>query len=207
MNADRLRSWLFIAILAIVTLGSFWVYEVMRREAEQKAQQSTVRVAPDYYVDQFSYVRFDEQGKANYRMTGERLIHHPKDDQIEIIQPRLNALDASLSKILLRADRSIILQANSKKKTVSEDQIHFFGNIFANKEAGTNNPAWNFKTEFLLVLPDSNVMTTDKQVEFISNGSRIQANSMMANHKEQKYEFSGNVNMSLAPKENSSKHK
>lgn len=207
MNADRLRSWLFIAILAIVTLGSFWVYEVMRREAEQQAQQSTVRVAPDYYVDQFSYVRFDEQGKANYRMTGERLIHHPKDDQIEIIQPRLNALDASLSKILLRADRSIILQANSKKKTVSEDQIHFFGNILANKEAGTSNPAWNFSTEFLLVLPDSNVMTTDKQVEFISNGSRIKANSMMANHKEQKYEFSGNVNMSLAPKENSSKHK
>jgi lipopolysaccharide export system protein LptC len=207
MNADRLRSWLFIAILAIVTLGSFWVYEVMRREAEQHAQQSTVRVAPDYYVDQFSYVRFDEQGKANYRMTGDRLIHHPKDDQIEIIQPRLNALDASLSKILLRADRSIILQANSKKKTVSEDQIHFFGNILANKEAGLNNPAWNFKTEFLLVLPDSNVMTTDKQVEFISNGSRIKANSMMANHQEQKYEFSGNVNMSLAPKENSSKHK
>jgi lipopolysaccharide export system protein LptC len=112
-----------------------------------------------------------------------------------------------LSKILLRADRSIILQANSKKKTVSEDQIHFFGNILANKEAGLNNPAWNFKTEFLLVLPDSNVMTTDKQVEFISNGSRIKANSMMANHQEQKYEFSGNVNMSLAPKENSSKHK
>jgi lipopolysaccharide export system protein LptC len=207
MNADRLRSWLLIAILAIITLGSFWVYEVMRREAEQQSQQSTTRIAPDYFVDQFSYVRFNEQGKANYRMTGDRLIHHPKDDQIEIIQPRLNALDSSLNKVILRADRSIILQANSKKKTVSEDQIHFFGNILANKEAGVNNPAWNFKTEFLLVLPDSNVLTTDKHVEFISNGSRITANKMMVNHKEQEYEFSGNVTTSMAPKTTLSKLK
>ena len=81
MTADRIRVWLGVALLGLVMLGSFWIYEVMRRQSEDEAANAKNRSEPDYYVENFNFVRLSQSKQTNYRVTGEKLIHYPREDE------------------------------------------------------------------------------------------------------------------------------
>jgi lipopolysaccharide export system protein LptC len=201
MTADRIRVWLGVALLALLMLGSFWAYEVMRRNSEDRANGSKVRSEPDYFVEDFNFVRLSQSGNTNYRVTGEKLTHFPQEDEFEILQPRIVSIDEDKTPMLIRADRAIVKQkvkesANAKP----EDQIHMMDNVVIERAKSARTAAIIMETSSLILYPDSEKMKTDARVKMTTLRAMISAYGMEANNTDQKVHFLKNVHIEIENK-------
>lgn len=196
MNADRIRVWLLVTIMGLIMLGSFWVYEVMRRNAELAAASNKVRSAPDYFVEQFNFVRLSQSGNTNYRVTGEKLTHFPKEDEFEIIQPRIIGIDQEQTPMNIRADRAVIKQkVKEDGQAKPEDQILMLGNVLVERSATNKLAKLKLETETLTLFPDSERMKTDAPVIMTTANAVLNTLGLEANNTTQQITFPGRVNM------------
>ncbi|HTD04711.1 LPS export ABC transporter periplasmic protein LptC [Undibacterium sp.] len=186
LTADRFRLWLMVALLAVVALGSFWVLEVMRRNNEEGNSRSAPRTAPDYYVENFNFVRLSNDGKSNYHITGKRMTHRPRDDDYEIEQPRINSFDDDKTPVTVIADRAVIEQKNTPAHPAKDsDEVHLFGNVSVERPDSPTSKGMKLESEYLLLLPDINIMKTDKPVTLTSASAEIHAIGMEADNNTQ----------------------
>lgn len=196
MTADRIRVWLGVALLGLLMLGSFWVYEVMRRQSEDDLARSKDRSEPDYYVEQFNFVRLSHSQKTNYRVTGDKLIHYPKEDEFEIVQPRIVGIDQEKIPMTMRADKAIVKQkVQEPSQNKPEDQIHLIDNVVFERMKQNGHSKVRLQTPFLILYPDSEKMRTDKEVKMQTDYSEIIAIGMRADNAQQKIEFLSKVHM------------
>lgn len=203
LSADRFRTLFAIFLLVLIVLGSFWKLELLRRNDSEGNSRASARSEPDYYVEKFSFIRLPNNGKANYHITGDRLVHHPVSDDFEIQQPRINSFDSDKAPINIRAERAIVEQKNMLTTPMREhDQIHLHGNVQAERPDATNAKYMKLQSEYLLLLPDENKMKTDQAVSLITNSSEIHAVGMIADNVTQQIQLLSKVRASFG-KENS----
>lgn len=199
MTADRIRVWLGVALLGLLMLGSFWVYEVMRRQSEEDLSRTKDRSEPDYFVEQFNFVRLSHSQKTNYRVTGDKLIHYPKEDEFEIIQPRIVGIDQEKMPMTMRAERAIVKQkVQEQSQDKPEDQIHLLDNVVFERAGKDGHSKIRLQTSLLVLYPDSEKMRTDKEVTMHTDYSEITAQGMRADNAQQKIEFLSKVHMVIA---------
>ncbi|MBY0573982.1 MAG: LPS export ABC transporter periplasmic protein LptC [Undibacterium sp.] len=200
MSADRLRVWLMVALLALLALGSFWIVEVIRRNSVQQSESRKERTEPDYFVEGFNFVRLSQSGQTNYRVTGDKLIHYPQEDEFEITQPRIVGIDQEKTPMRIRADKAIVKQkvktdANSR----AEDQIHLYDNVEVDRTKTTVSESTNLRTKYLMLLPDSEKMSSDKEVQITLPRGKISALGMQANNATHTIELLKKVHMEFEP--------
>lgn len=200
MTADRIRVWLGVALLGLVMLGSFWIYEVMRRQSEDEAANAKNRSEPDYYVENFNFVRLSQSKQTNYRVTGEKLIHYPREDEFEIVQPRIVGIDQEKTPMTIRAERAIVKQkVQEKSQSKPEDQIHMQGNVLVERSKSDQGGHLTMATNSLILFPDSEKMRTSEQITMTTARANITANGMEADNSTQKIRLLNKVQISIAP--------
>lgn len=200
MTADRIRVWLGVALLGLVMLGSFWIYEVMRRQSEDEAANAKNRSEPDYYVENFNFVRLSQSKQTNYRVTGEKLIHYPREDEFEIVQPRIVGIDQEKTPMTIRAERAIVKQkVQEKSQSKPEDQIHMQGNVLVERSKSDQGGHLTMATNSLILFPDSERMRTSEQITMTTARANITANGMEADNSTQKIHLLNKVQISIAP--------
>lgn len=200
MTADRIRVWLGVALLGLVMLGSFWIYEVMRRQSEDEAANAKNRSEPDYYVENFNFVRLSQSKQTNYRVTGEKLIHYPREDEFEIVQPRIVGIDQERTPMTIRAERAIVKQkVQEKSQSKPEDQIHMQGNVLVERSKSDQGGHLTMATNSLILFPDSERMRTSEQITMTTTRANITANGMEADNSTQKIRLLNKVQISIAP--------
>jgi lipopolysaccharide export system protein LptC len=184
-TANRIRIAVVIALTAALALGSFWVLEVMRRGAEE-ALPMQPRTAPDFYVENFNFVRMTKTGEAQYNVTGTRLTHNPQDDTYDVQQPILNSYGKNRPPMVVRSERAMVENTNSK--------VHMYDNVHIDRPASPNAQHFQLRSEYLLLLPDDDVMQTDKPVVITLGESRLTGVGMYANNATREFTLSNNVN-------------
>ncbi len=190
MTADRIRVWLSVALLGLVMLGGFWIYEVMRRNTEDQASNGRVRTESDYFVEHFNFVRLSQSGNTNYRVTGQKLTHFPQEDEFEIVQPRIIGIDQEKTPMNIRADRAIVKQkVQEKVGGPIEDQIHLLDNVEVVRAASALGVEVQLKTNKLVLFPDSERMRTDDAIELKTPNALITAIGMEADNAHQSVRF------------------
>ena len=200
MTADRIRVWLGVALLGLVMLGSFWIYEVMRRQSEDEAANAKNRSEPDYYVEHFNFVRLSQSKQTNYRVTGEKLIHFPLEDEFEIIQPRIVGIDQEKTPMTIRADRAIVKQkVQEKLQNKPEDQIHMHGNVLVERSKSDQGSYLKMATDSLILFPDSERMRTAEAITMTTPRANITAVGMEAENNRQNIRLLSKVQISIAP--------
>ena len=199
LTADRFRIWLAIVLLAVVALGSFWMLQVMRRNDEVGNSRSSARSEPDYYVEQFDFIRLPNNGKVNYHITGKRLTHHPLNDNFEIEQPRINSFNADQTPLNIRAERAVIEQKTQEISPIREhDQIHLQGDVQVERPVSANASYMKLQSNYLLLLPDDDVMKTDQEVTLITTSSEIHATGLIADNRTQQLQLLNKVRARLS---------
>jgi lipopolysaccharide export system protein LptC len=184
------RSTMRFRLMAILTptialaLGSFWLLEVMRRTAGDFLP-SPQRSEPDFYVEKFNYVKISKTGSAQYHISGTRLTHNPEDDSYDITLPVINNLGNVQAPMTIRSERAQVNSDNS--------QVHLYDNVHMDRPASPTNEPMHAKTEYLLVLPDDDVMRTDKPVELTLGRSKLTGTGMMANNATRELRLTSNV--------------
>lgn len=180
----RLRLIVIIALGVAMTLGSFWVLEVMRKNSIDNAP-GMVRSEPDFYVNQFKFVQLAKNGQLHYKMSGARLTHEPLHDSYRIVQPVISNLGQARAPMTMRAESAMIEDDNSK--------VHLYKNVRIDRPAAGSSQALHLETEYLLLLPDVDVMQSDRPVKLALGQSTLSGNSMFANNATRELRVEGNV--------------
>jgi lipopolysaccharide export system protein LptC len=201
-SVDQLRTWLGVGIIALIALGSFWLLEVMRRADVEGNSPSTPRDEPDYYVENFNLIRLPNDGKANYHMTGARLTHIPANDSFEIALPQVSSFGDQQTPINIRAQKAIVEQKD--KTGVSDpdrmhDKIHLYGDVQVNKPASAHSGMLQVYSDYLLFLPDDDVLKTDKEVTIYTDSAEIHATGLLANNRDQQVTLLSKVRALINP--------
>ena len=173
-----------LAPLVVLALASFWLYEVMRR-ATDAAEPSPERSEPDFYVEKFSYVKLSKTGTAQYHFSGERLTHNPQDDSYDIVNPVVNNISNADAPMTIRAKRARVNSDNS--------QVHLYDNVRMDRPGSATVEPVRIRTEYMLVLPDDDVMKTDKAVEITTDRAKLTGVGMVANNATGEFNLTSNV--------------
>ena len=183
-TADRFRLLVLISLATVLALGSFWVLEVMRRGIDDTLPAVT-RSEPDYTVEKFSLVRISKTGQARYNIAGAKLTHYPQSDSYEIQQPLLKNFSAARPPMTLRAERAVADPGNNK--------IHLYDNVHMDRPVSSVSEHFHLTSEYLLLLPDDDVMQTDKAVDITFGTSRLTGVGMFANDATREFRLAGHV--------------
>jgi lipopolysaccharide export system protein LptC len=189
-SASRFRLAVIMALGAMLALGSFWVLEVMRKGVNDSLPDLP-RTEPDYYVEKFNFVRMSETGQAQYNISGMRLTHNPVDDTAAIKLPVVNSLSKERPPMTSVAERALVDRDNSK--------IHMYDNVNIDRPATADTEYFHLKSEYLLILPDDDVMQTDKPVEITLGTSKLTGTGMVANNATRQLRLSSNVHATYQP--------
>lgn len=186
MNDSTRRSRLavILALLAMMALGSFWLMEVMRRAAGDAAP-SRVRAEPDFYVEKFSYVKLAQDGKVQYHFTGAKLTHNPQDDSYDIQHPVIQSVGEARVPMTMRSNRAHVNSDNSR--------VQLYDNVQLDRPASADTRHLHITSQYLLVLPDDEVMQTDKPVDILLDQSKLSGTGMFANSATREFRLTSNV--------------
>jgi lipopolysaccharide export system protein LptC len=179
-------------------LGSFWKLEIMRRNDNEGNSRASARSEPDYYVEKFSFIRLPNNGKSNYHITGDKLTHHPVNDDFEIQQPRINSFDVDKIPLNIRAERAVVEQKNKVITPNREhDQIHLQGNVQAERPETASSKYMKLQSDYVLLLPDENKMKTDQAVTLTTRSAEIHAIGMIADNTTQQIQLLSKIRASF----------
>jgi lipopolysaccharide export system protein LptC len=187
---NRFRLAVVLALGTAVTLGSFWVLEVMRRGIVDETSASA-RSEPDFYVEKFNFVRIAQSGDANYSISGKRLIHNPVDNSYEVELPIVNSLSPTRPPMITHAKRALIEHDYSK--------VHLYNNVQVDRPATPTTQNFRLESEYLLILPDDDVMTSDKPVDMTLGISNLRGTGMYVNNATRELRLSNNVHATYQP--------
>ncbi|NEX61322.1 LPS export ABC transporter periplasmic protein LptC [Noviherbaspirillum galbum] len=185
-----IRFLLLLAPVIALALGSFWLLEVLRRSAGE-ATPDKVRVEPDFYIDKFSYVKLAPDGRAQYHFAGERLTHNPRDDSYDIRNPVIRTTGKSASPMSIRSDRAHVSNDNS--------EVHMYDHVQMDRPATADGRPLQLRSDYLLVLPDDDVMKTDKPVVITSGEAVLNGVGMVANNATRELRLLNNVHGTYQP--------
>ncbi len=174
------HRWKLLSVMIIgvfFAFGSFWLLQVMDRD-DTDARLGGPMNEPDYIVENFSFVRMTEQGKPSYVVSGKRLAHQPQGDVSEVEQPMVQGMTPGRPRTNVVADRGRIYH--------EEHRVDLLGNVDIQRPATPASEALRVRTQALTVLPDEEIMKTDKPIEMQLGASTIRGTGMVANNATQK---------------------
>jgi len=157
---DRATAWSPVLLLGGLAALTYWLDAQVQPPAPRR--DGTERHDPDIYVEGFRAVELDAQGRARQLIAGKRALHFGDDQTTEISQPVLSQTEAGKPTFRITA----------QKGTLSGDrkEVSFSGSVVAVREAGPTKPGEapsgpvTVSTEYLHVVPDKELASTDKAV-------------------------------------------
>ncbi|MDY7577785.1 LPS export ABC transporter periplasmic protein LptC [Herbaspirillum sp. RTI4] len=183
-STQRIGAVVFLVLLIFGALGSFWVLQTARQDDDAANKRNAGR--PDYYIDEFRYVRMTLAGTPDYDISGLKLIHFPTDDSFEVTLPIINNLSPAKTPMSMRSKRAIITDDNSK--------IHMYDDVNVDRGATQKAEPMHMTTEYLLMLPDDEIAKTDKPVHITLGKSVLDGVGMTVNNVTGDFHLSSRVN-------------
>lgn len=179
-SAQRIRIIVFLTLLTALLLGSFWLLQFMHNGSTD-ADKSRPRNKPDYFIEQFKYVKMSETGVPRYDISGARMTHLPDSDSFEITLPVITSLDTNKAPMTLRSERGMINDDQTK--------IHLYDKVVANRAAFGKSERILVTSDYLLFLPDDDVIKTDLPVNITMGTATMKSVGMIANNTMQEVQL------------------
>lgn len=194
MKQDRRRFSMapMLLLVTLMALGSFWLLQIMR-SPDNSAGPAAARTDPDYYVDNFNFVRLSANGEAQYNIAGKRMVHNPTDDTHMIDLPVINSLSRERPPMTARSERAIVEPGGVK--------IHMYDNVRIDRPKTPQAENFHLESDYLMVLPDEDIMRTDKPVRLTLGDSTLNGAGMVANNATGELSLASRVQATLPPRE------
>lgn len=171
----RLPALLTLALVLLLAGASYWALEVAQRPAAS-APMRAARIDPDYIIDQFSYVSVAADGKAEYVVEGERLVHDPVSDSNLVEQPRVRSYTRDRAPMTLSSRTARINRDHS--------EIRLFDDVHLELPETRDQESLVVDSDFMLVLPQQDVVKTDRPVRARIGESTLNGVGMVADSRQ-----------------------
>lgn len=191
-TAHRWRLLIVMLVGVFCAFGSFWLLEAMRQAEETQAAGR--HNDPDYIVENFSFVRMSETGQPRYVVSGARLTHRPLDDASEIEKPVVQSMTVEHPRMTMHADRAHVQH--------EQNQVDLIGNVDVVRPATGKSQPMRIRTQALTVLPDEELMKTDKPIEMQLGAATVRGTGMTANNATQQVHLASRGQIIYPPRQN-----
>ncbi len=192
---DRLSIYLPLILMGLLALGTYWLVRSTPL-FEPDAPEQVQRRDPDYQMERFSIKTFDGSGRLKSEVYGERALHYPHTDTLEIDQVRIRSYNL----------RGFMTVATARRAIANNDatEVQLMGDARVVREAtvdrsGVALPRVSFSGEFLHAFLDAERIKSHKPVELVRGNDRITADSLDYSSFDQVMEMRGRVRGILQP--------
>ncbi len=176
------KYWPIVPLLLLALLARDWVEDAP--DSVQVEETIDMRqTQSDYYLEEFTTRKFDENGDLEYRVSGESLLHYPEDDRSEITAPNV---------ILLREGIRWDITSKQGEMLRNPDTFTLSGDVLLER-AGNNIDGVSIRTEKLSVRTDNNEVSTDQPIEVIADGWSMSSIGLQTSIDEGKLVFLSKV--------------
>ena len=189
-TAHRWRLLALMLTAVFCAFGSFWLVQVM--QGDENGPGARAGNEPDYIIDNFSWVRMSETGKPRYVISGERLTHHPVDNTALVDKPVVQSLTVEHPPMTMTAEHALVSQ--------NQNQIDLTGNVDIRRPAGAKSEPLRIRTQALTVLPDEDIVKTDKAIDMQLGASSVSGIGMLGNNATQQVHLGGRGQIIYPPR-------
>ncbi|MDZ7662255.1 LPS export ABC transporter periplasmic protein LptC [Thiohalophilus sp.] len=160
-------------ILLVILIGAFSNWLLTGLETQPRMIPREVRHDPDYFLQNFTATRMDENGVARHRLVADYLEHYPDDDTLVIQQLTLDLYREDLPPWTAQANQGVVYEQGERIELSGEVELH--------RPATAHNEALTLVTEKLTVYPQREYAETDAAVTITSDSSETRAIGMRLN--------------------------
>jgi lipopolysaccharide export system protein LptC len=172
---DRLTTWFPLVLLAALAALTFWLDSFVRPPPD--GPDSASRHDPDYIVEGLSAVRMDANGGVKYSLFAERMVHYPDDDTTHLRQPRFVSHASAEAPVTVTAREGLVSSEG--------ENIYFHDDVLVRRAPYANRSELRMTTTYLHVVPDSNIVKTDRPVTIIDANTTVHAVGLELNSETQ----------------------
>jgi lipopolysaccharide export system protein LptC len=138
---------------------TFWLE---RATQEGTGGRSKARHDADYYVERFTFRRYDADGKLQHTLSAQQLVHFPDDESTEVTAPRLTYF----------RDRISTATANRAWLDKEGKHVRLNDDVRVVRAGDVGDPETVMTTTVLNVVPDDEYAYTDAPVR-IAHGRSV----------------------------------
>lgn len=179
--------WKLALILVVIAAISYWALDKLTED--DLAKLSKLAHYPDYYMENFTTITMNQDGKPKNKLYADYMAHYPDDNTSELHQPELEIFRENKQPINVRSDQGWV--------TSNNEVILLKGNVYLYQ----NDNDGKLKTELLAedakVLVGEKYAETDNPTTLINGKSTTTAVGMRAYLQEQRLEFLSNVRTTI----------
>ena len=190
-TAHRWRLLALMLTAVFCAFGSFWLVQVM--QGDDRGPGGGASDAPDYIVENVSWVRMSETGQPRYVISGERLTHRPADNTSLVDKPVVQSLSAEHPPMTMTAERALVNQ--------NQNQIDLTGSVDIQRPGNARTQPLRIRTDALTVLTDEEIAKTRLPVHMTLGGATSDAVGMVANNATQQIELGGRGRLTYPPRQ------
>lgn len=170
---SRLPAWFPLALLILLAVLTFWLDRAV--QLPTLARDGSSRHDPDYIVENFSATRMGLDGAPRYTLSAKRMLHYPDDDTTHLEQPRFVSTESAKPVLRAKADQAT-LSSNG-------ENVYLSGNVIMQREASDGQGGTTIASRFLHVIPDDDIIKTDKAATITGTGFVINAVGVVINNR------------------------
>jgi lipopolysaccharide export system protein LptC len=188
MSDSMSRRWpalLTFAGMLLLAGGSFWMLQMARQSGDNAPKQRAGR-EPDYVVDGFRYLSVTKDGKVRYQVEGETLTHFPDSDDSFVRQPRLTSYSPEREPLTVRSD--------SARISKNHREVHLRDNVVLRRPQTHGDDELTVKSDYMLVLPDKDIVKTDRPVRAWLGETTLNGTGMIADNAQHTLALHSQVN-------------
>ena len=193
---DRLVAWSPVLLLGGLAALTYWLDAQVQMPARRDDGSS--RHDPDLYIERFSAVSFDVDGRVRQMLAATRAEHFPDDGSVDLIAPSLELTAPGMPRITVKADTGRV--------TGDREIVTLSGQVRATRDAApatardkTPVSEATFATEVLRVIPKEARAETDKLVTVEEARGIIQGVGMILDNKARTVRIKSAVRGTLQP--------
>lgn len=176
-------SWVPLTVVGVLAAMTFWLGHVA--ESQIPGSDTSFRHDPDYIVENFNALSFDEHGGVRYRLMAARMVHYMDDDTTELIQPRFEREAGAAPKVGVSARRGLL--------TAEGEDVYFLGDVRVRRQGSADSAPAEMLAEYLRVMPEADIARTDKAVLLRQGTSTIEAAGMFVDNERRYVQLAGRV--------------
>jgi lipopolysaccharide export system protein LptC len=176
-------SWVPLAIVALLAGMTFWLDRVANTRLP--SNPAGFSHDTDYVVENFSATTFDEQGHPHYRLSANKMAHYMDDDSTELEMPNFERHAVDSAPIHVSSRRGLI--------TASGEDVYFLGDTRIERPARPGQPALVIEADYIRVIPDADILRTDKPITVRQGASIIQATGLFIDGEKHIMQLAGRV--------------
>jgi lipopolysaccharide export system protein LptC len=187
--ASRARYWLPLLPLLGLLGVTYWLNQQVQPEAAKP--DASKRHDPDAIMENFSAVKFNEQGTPRFISAAKKMQHYPDDDSTTLEVPRLTSLSADKPAIHIIAKRGTVSNRG--------DEVFLHDDVEVLREASADREELRLLTDYLHVVPDRDWADTDRPVTIVDAHNTIHAVGLEMDNNARTLKLLSQVNSEHVP--------